>query len=145
MALSKYQKISLAITLFIAVMIFYVSSLTFAPGKPGLNFKAILYHVTVFFFLSSFLFLSSIKRKNFRLIPIAVTVLILYAISDELHQFFVPGRAFTLEDIFIDTVGITFALMIYSIRILLVKKSRSKSKNTKPLVKTSNLSEFSSN
>ncbi len=36
---------------------------------------------------------------------IAIAVCVLYAISDEVHQYFVPGRACQLRDIIIDTFG----------------------------------------
>ena len=124
----KHSKFSWLITLAIAVTIFYVSSLTFAPGKPGSSLKAILYHLLVFFVLAIFLLISLIKRKNIKLLPIVLVMLILYAISDELHQFFVPGRACTLEDIFTDTAGIIFAFLTYSIRILTTPKRRIKHK-----------------
>lgn len=114
----KHSKISLTITLIIAVAIFYISTLTFPPGAPGTGIKAILYHFTAFFALSVALLITLIKGKNTRLLPIAFVMLVLYAISDELHQFFVPGRACSLKDIFIDATGIIFAFLIYSIRIL---------------------------
>lgn len=37
---------------------------------------------------------------------------LLYAVSDEVHQFFVPGRAFAVTDILIDTSGAVFGLII---------------------------------
>lgn len=36
----------------------------------------------------------------------------LYAISDEVHQIFVPGRGCTLMDMLIDTSGATFAILL---------------------------------
>jgi len=50
---------------------------------------------------------------------------ILYAISDEVHQYFVPGRFATLTDLIFDTLGIILGL--FSIRIfhLIIKKSNS--------------------
>jgi len=118
----KHSKISLLITIIIAVAIFYVSSLTFPSGKPGSNIKSILYHLFIFFLFSLFLLISLTKRKNVKLIPIAITTAVLYGILDELHQLFVPGRACSLGDVFVDAVGITFAFMLYSIRILTLKE-----------------------
>lgn len=37
----------------------------------------------------------------------------LYAISDEIHQYFVPGRNFALTDIFIDTTGIILGSFLW--------------------------------
>ncbi len=36
----------------------------------------------------------------------------LYAISDEIHQIFVPGRAFMIFDIFIDSLGVFLGIII---------------------------------
>lgn len=38
-----------------------------------------------------------------------------YAISDEIHQFYVPGRSSDLSDVIADVVGITVVIMIYVI------------------------------
>jgi VanZ family protein len=44
----------------------------------------------------------------------------LYALSDELHQFFVPGRAFQLSDLGLDLIGILAGAALY-LRICKVK------------------------
>jgi len=46
----------------------------------------------------------------------------IYAISDEFHQSFIPGRSGLLRDTFIDLGGIALA---YIITLLTVKKSSS--------------------
>ena len=40
-------------------------------------------------------------------------IAILYAISDEIHQIFVPTRFFAISDILTDSAGILFATLIY--------------------------------
>lgn len=47
---------------------------------------------------------------------------IIYATSDEIHQYFVPGRACRMGDVFIDTLGVLLGITI----ILLIKKIREK-------------------
>ena len=37
----------------------------------------------------------------------------LYACSDEIHQLFVPGRSGNIKDVFIDSIGIFFVIVIY--------------------------------
>ncbi len=37
---------------------------------------------------------------------------VLFAVSDELHQYFIPGRAMRLFDVFIDSLGITAATLL---------------------------------
>lgn len=46
---------------------------------------------------------------------IGVTICILYAISDEIHQLFVPGRSCQILDIVIDTIGSCIGLAVLSI------------------------------
>ena len=48
----------------------------------------------------------------------------LYAMSDELHQVFVPGRAGRIQDVFIDTIGGVIGLVAIKI-INKMKRSRS--------------------
>jgi VanZ family protein len=38
---------------------------------------------------------------------------ILYAISDEVHQYFVPGRAMSIVDMLIDTAGVLLAVIVF--------------------------------
>lgn len=45
----------------------------------------------------------------------------LYAASDELHQYFVPGRACMFTDVCIDSVGALLGIMAYCIIMLLGK------------------------
>jgi len=47
----------------------------------------------------------------------SLTVLLLamaFALSDEIHQRFVPGRAFQVIDLFIDLLGILFGVLLYT-------------------------------
>ena len=46
-------------------------------------------------------------------ILLAFALSLLYALSDEIHQFFVPQRAFQLFDLLIDGVGVMLGLVIY--------------------------------
>jgi len=112
----KHNKISWIITILIVIMIFYLSTLSF-KGAPvgGFGWKPIAYHFYAFFFLSAFLLISLIKGepKNKNIIPIAILIAVLYGVSDEIHQLFVPGRAFTIPDILTDSAGVLFAGLLY--------------------------------
>ena len=114
----RNNKISWMITIFGAIAIFYISSLTFSGevGKP--NILTMLYHFFAFFFLAFFLLISSIKGKEKYLIFfLAILISIFYGIFDEIHQFFVPGRYCSFFDVIVNTTGILFASMIYLISI----------------------------
>ena len=58
---------------------------------------------------------------------IAIAIVIAYAISDEVHQLFVPGRSGELRDVLIDStagaVGVATSCFIYS-KYLLQKSQR---------------------
>ena len=110
----RHNRISWIVTFVIAGIVFYISSLTFGAGIGG-GSKSILYHFSAFFFLALFLSISLTKGKQQRFIVLAIVLAIVYGISDELHQLFVPGRAGALSDVFINSVGIIFASMIYLI------------------------------
>lgn len=50
-----------------------------------------------------------LKKRN-----IAIFVFcLLYALSDEFHQTFVPGRLFQIQDLLIDSAGIFTGILIY--------------------------------
>jgi len=110
----KQSKLSLFITFVIAGVIFYLSSLTFSAGTSTTNILSIAYHLISFFFLSAFLLFSLVCGKNKKLISVAILIAIAYALSDEIHQFFVPGRSCTFSDILLDSVGIMAASVFYT-------------------------------
>ena len=122
----KHHVLSWLITFLIAGTIFYVSSLTFESAGTGSssNIKTIIYHILIFFIFSFFLMIASVKGKNKELIFLAVPIAVLYGISDEIHQYFVPGRYSTIFDIFLNSVGILFAFMIYFITIVYREKTK---------------------
>lgn len=116
----RHNKLSWAITILIAVIIFYFSTLSFVGVGEGYgkNWMSIVYHIIIFFFLSLFLFISLIKGKsNSKLFLFVILILISYGILDEIHQFFVPGRFCTILDLGFDSIGILFAFMFYVISI----------------------------
>lgn len=64
---------------------------------------------------------------------IAFAGTVLYAITDEIHQIFVPGRAFQISDILVDStgalLGVIASFIILKI-ILFIKKRGNKNGNT---------------
>ena len=73
-------------------------------------------YTVIGFLLMSLMSTYKIKQKN-RII-ISAIIGLLYAISDEIHQAFVPGRGPLVSDVFIDfsgvVVGMFFVLLIIS-------------------------------
>ncbi len=64
---------------------------------------------------------SDIDDRGYRIIIQAIIICVLYAISDEVHQLFIPGRAGQVRDVMIDSAGATvgsagtyFLLKVYT-------------------------------
>lgn len=53
------------------------------------------------------------KRDMIKSIVFALLFCILYAILDELHQLFVPGRGAQVKDVIIDTSGAIVGILLY--------------------------------
>jgi len=116
--LEKRTIISWFIVVVLAVYIFAISSLTFPKAEvSGLGINAILYHIFVFFLFGFFLMLALVRGKKLRFFLLAVVLSVVYAISDEFHQFFVVGRSSSVGDVLLDSVGISFAFIIYFISV----------------------------
>jgi len=116
----KHNKLSWIITILIAVIIFYFSTLIFEGvcEAYGKNWISIVYHVVIFFFLSLFLLISLMRgEKKYLFFFLAILITISYGAIDELHQFFVPGRFCTVIDLGFNSIGILFASMFYFISI----------------------------
>lgn len=64
-------------------------------------------HFTLYFILGIlvFLFVKDFTVISYKVVLISVIVVLLYSISDEVHQLFVPGRSGEVLDVMIDTMG----------------------------------------
>ena len=116
----KHNKISWTIAILNAIAIFYISSLTFTgTPKEGFAYLPIIYHFLAFASLCAFLLISLIKgnKSKKRLIWIGIIIAIVYGISDEIHQLFVPGRSGNFQDVLTDSAGVIVAGIIYAIRL----------------------------
>ena len=59
---------------------------------------------------------------NVKLAPVvSVSASLLYALSDEIHQYFVPGRACAAFDVFIDSLGVGLAVALFALAICVIK------------------------
>lgn len=57
--------------------------------------------------------LKSSSIVGFKSILLAIFICVLYAICDEVHQLFVPGRGGQVRDVFIDSTGAITGVIIY--------------------------------
>ena len=112
--LEKNKWLPIVLTILIAIEIFYFSTLQGGPGAgAGIDIGKV-YHFVVFFLFAFFLFASIKRNKKIKISYVIITLVtsILYAISDEIHQIFVPLRVASIADILTDTLGICFAIII---------------------------------
>lgn len=89
-----------------------------------------------FFEYASLAFLSStalfFTKKDYSCIW-ALVLSVLYSISDEVHQLFVPERAGRVFDVFVDSSGaatgiLVFTLLLLFINLIIIKSGRGKLK-----------------
>ena len=81
-------------------------------------------HFSAYMCLSVFMYLSLLQTFKGKLLFLwSYVVCQLYAVSDEVHQFFVPGRSCEIGDMLIDGLGvIAGVLAVLLIRIIFFRK-----------------------
>ena len=84
-----------------------------------------LAHFSEFACLSFFMNNLSVSYKN-KLSPVIYcTLSFVYAITDEIHQIFVPGRACQFQDMMVDLAGIISGMIVFSLLYFVIKKALS--------------------
>ena len=63
-------------------------------------------------------FISTIVQSEKRGVLFSVLIVLVYAITDEIHQMFMDGRTAKITDVFIDTLGVITGCLL----VLLIKK-----------------------
>lgn len=122
----KKGKLTWSIVIILALSMFYVSSISFGQGEgSGGSLNATLYHIVAYFFLAFFLNIALVKGKNEKMIFVAILVSIIYGFTDEIHQYFVPGRHASLSDIGLNVIGISLASLFYFVSIKFRGKTKS--------------------
>ena len=73
-----------------------------------------------------FSMINAIRSFKSRFNPVISVILSFgYAFTDEVHQLFVPGRAFQLTDLVVDLIGIILGTIAFLILIKLINKKKS--------------------
>lgn len=74
-----------------------------------------------------FLMLNALRsfRQSFNPI-LSVLLSFFYAVTDEIHQLFVPGRAFQLVDLAVDLTGIILGTAAFIILVKIIKSRKEK-------------------
>ena len=67
-------------------------------------FESIVITAIIALFATTFV-VQAFKIPNLRILLFAIVIAGLYAVSDEFHQSFIPGRTPLISDVAIDTLG----------------------------------------
>ncbi len=81
-------------------------------------------HFSIYAFLGFWLMMLLRQYRKTRTILMTVGFSCIYAMTDELHQFFVPGRSCQLRDVCIDTAGALTGALIALLFALIWQKLR---------------------
>lgn len=79
------------------------------------------------YFVLGILVINAVKRSRalgYRGLLLAAGVCLLYAVSDEIHQLFIPGRGGQVKDVIIDSVGAGLGLGMYLLIGRLFKRKK---------------------
>ena len=75
---------------------------------------------------------STYGRSLRKTAAVSLAVCALYAVSDEIHQYFVPGRACMLRDMLLDTCGAACGVTAVLLLVFLIRRRRLKKQTDKP-------------
>lgn len=80
-------------------------------------------HFTIYALLGICLYLATmtIKIKKTARFPAAMIICAVYALTDEIHQYFVPGRDMRLTDVLIDLTGSLCGIILIIVVMLVLK------------------------
>ncbi|MBR2875962.1 MAG: VanZ family protein [Clostridia bacterium] len=92
------------------------------PFSVSENIVRTLAHYSEFACLAFFMTNLFVSCKN-KLCPVpSCAISFFYAITDEIHQIFVPGRACQAEDLLVDLSGIISGIIVYAVIYLIITK-----------------------
>ncbi|PKM75054.1 MAG: VanZ family protein [Firmicutes bacterium HGW-Firmicutes-17] len=100
----------------------------FIPGIENMEFQSLDFfirknaHFTAYFILGALTLLALIHSAARKPANLALLICILYAISDEFHQLFIPGRSGQFRDVLIDGTGAVLGILLASIVINRISK-----------------------
>lgn len=102
---------------FFMAAIFYVSSLPSSRIPHLFLFQDISYHAVIYAVLG-FYFSRALKKtckslSRKKRVVFTLIFGIIYGISDELHQYFVPGRSLSITDLSLDAIAAFLGGLLY--------------------------------
>ena len=115
---NKYLPIAIFSTLLIICMSSIPDKTLWGSGSLSEQIISNLAHIPAYALLT-FLWLKSFagaeSKNNIIAFSLILSGLVLFAVSDEIHQSFVPGRTASFMDIGLDFVGILFGLWAFKL------------------------------
>ena len=98
------------------LLIFYLSSLSrigVVETIPTFILKDKLLHLIEYSILAILIYRALNQHQKIQPIALVLAIIFstLYGLSDELHQLFVPGRFFSIQDLFVDFIGSNIILL----------------------------------
>ena len=69
-------------------------------------------------------FMDTLDKNNKQKIMYSIIVGVIYAITDEIHQYFIVGRSMRILDVFIDTLGVCTGITIFLLQKKLISKNK---------------------
>ena len=87
-----------------------------------------LAHLTEYLFLgvSAILYVGTFKNSDEKSMAIATAICVLYAVSDEFHQYFIANRDGRFGDVLIDSTGAMLGITITMLIILIMRRKNDK-------------------
>jgi VanZ family protein len=96
-------------------LIFYLSAQeSVGPELPA--FTRVIAHFSEYAILAALWAWALAPMLGHRAIPAAAAICVLYSISDEIHQRYVPGRDSDVFDVLVDCLGIATSLLLIRAR-----------------------------
>ena len=116
----KYASLALLSTLFLIYMSSIPDKSLWGGGSLIMQIISNLAHIPAYALLTFFwlkVFKRRKERNQFIIINVLILIgLVLFAVSDEIHQSFVPGRTASCMDVGLNIVGILFGIGLFSAR-----------------------------
>lgn len=126
---SQVSNDSTATTNIVINILYKIYCMFVSPPKDLLTFTEMVFkpvrkiaHFSEFAILGVLVYINVKDFKNNKTILLSCLISLIYAISDEIHQIFVPGRACTLIDVLIDFSGSLVGILFIHLMLKRWKK-----------------------
>lgn len=85
------------------------------------------------YFILGILVVHALKRPFKKRLIYALLICMLYAMSDEIHQLFVPGRSGEVRDVLIDSAGAATGIGLYMLFVFILQHLKENKRNSPPI------------